>query len=121
MKTTLKDSVTWVKLIKVCLKSIRHLEVDENYVKRFHFIDYSLHYIQVKGTDMGTRMAPYYDIFMGSLEEDFLNSEDTKPDIWFRFIDIILLWTHGHDSLLLFLECLNTATLFDLIGPSLLS
>ena len=39
---------------------------------------------------------------------NFLNSEDTKPDLWLRFIDIFLLWTHGHDSLLLFLECLNS-------------
>ena len=69
-----------------------------------------LHYPQVKGTTMGTRIAPSYaNHFMGSLEEDFLNSEDSKPDLWFRFIDdIFLLWIHGHDSLLLFLECLNS-------------
>jgi len=50
----------------------------------------SLHYLQVKGIAMGTRMAPSYaNLYMGSLEEDFLNSEDSKPDLWLRFIDDI--------------------------------
>ena len=41
----------------------------------------SLHHLQVKGTAMGTRMAlSYANLFMGSLEEDFLNLEDSKPD-----------------------------------------
>ena len=54
-------------------------------------------------------MAPSYaNLFMGSLEEDFLNLEDSKPDLWLRFIDdIFLLWTQGHDSLL-FIESLNS-------------
>jgi hypothetical protein len=30
---------------------------------------------------------------LGSLEKDFLNSEDSKSDLWLRFIDNILLWT----------------------------
>ena len=42
----------------------------------------SLHYLQVKGTAMGIRMAPFYaNLFIGSLDEDFLNSEDSKPDL----------------------------------------
>jgi hypothetical protein len=37
---------------------------------------------------MGTRMASSYaNLFMGSLDEDFLNSEDSKLDLWLRFID----------------------------------
>jgi hypothetical protein len=47
----------------------------------------------------------YTNLLMGLLEEDLLNSEDPKPDLWLRFIDIFLLWTYEHDSL--FLECLN--------------
>ena len=87
------------------LVSLTHFILTHNY-----FSFNSLHYLQVKGTAMGTRMAPSYaNLFMGSLEEDFLNSEDSKPDLWLRFIDdIFLLWTHGHDSLLLFLERLNS-------------
>ena len=63
----------------------------------------SLHYLQVMGTAIGLRMAPYYaNLFMEFLEEDFLNSEDSKHDLWLRFMDVIfLLWTHSHDSLLL--------------------
>jgi hypothetical protein len=46
---------------------------------------------------------------MGSLDRDFLNSKDSKPDLWLRFIDkIFSLWTHDHDSLLLFLEHFNS-------------
>ena len=37
----------------------------------------SLHYLQVNGTNMGTRMVSFYAyLFIESLEEDFLNSED---------------------------------------------
>jgi hypothetical protein len=55
-------------------------------------------------------MTPSYaNLFMGSVEEDFLNSEESKPDFWLRFIDDnFLLWTYGHDSLILFLERLNS-------------
>ena len=57
---------------------------------------------------MGTRMAPSYaNLFVGSLEEDFLNSEDSRPDFWLRSIDDLFLWTHSHDYFLFFLECLN--------------
>jgi hypothetical protein len=77
----------------------------------------SFHYVKVKGTAMGTRMTPFYaNLFIRSLEKDFLNSEHSKPDLWFRFIDIFLLWTHGYDSL--FLERPNITTLSDLLGPS---
>ena len=42
-----------------------------------------LQHLQAKGTAMGNRMAPSYaNLFKGSLEEDFLNSEDSKPDLY---------------------------------------
>jgi hypothetical protein len=50
--------------------------------------------------------SSYANLFMGSLE-DFLKSEESKPDLWLRFIDDTLLCTHGRDSLLLFLDRLN--------------
>jgi hypothetical protein len=30
----------------------------------------------------------YANFFVRFLEEDILNSEDSKPDLWLRFIDI---------------------------------
>ncbi|XP_072033107.1 uncharacterized protein [Amphiura filiformis] len=58
-------------------------------------------YLQIHGTAMGTRMTPSGAcLFMGRLEEDFLNSAAYKPLIWLRYIDdIFLIWTHGHEEL----------------------
>ena len=42
----------------------------------------SHHYLQVKSMAMGTLMAPSYaNLFMGHLEQDFLNSELYKPSL----------------------------------------
>lgn len=67
-------------------------------------------YLQIKGTAMGTRMAPSFaNLFMGLLERSFLNSQTLKPFIWLRFIDdIFLLWQHGNESLSTFLNNLNS-------------
>ncbi len=58
---------------------------------------------------MGTRMAPSFaNLFMGRLEESFLQSQPLKPFKWFRFIDdIFLIWQHGMETLLSFLNNLN--------------
>ena len=68
-----------------------------------------IHYQQVQGTAMGTCMAPSYaNIFMSNLEEEFLETQASKPLIWWRFIDdILMIWTHGEDSLEKFLTDLN--------------
>ena len=47
------------------------------------------HFLQINGTAMGTRVAPTYaNFFMAHFEEKciYINS---KPRIWFRFIDDI--------------------------------
>jgi hypothetical protein len=61
----------------------------------------SKYYIQTNGTAIGTKMAPAYaNIFMGVLEEKFLNSRETKPLAYFRFIDdIFILWDKGQENL----------------------
>ena len=53
------------------------------------------HYLQVHGTAMGTRMAPFYaNIFMGNLEENLLADTNKKPDVWWRHIDdVFALWS----------------------------
>lgn len=67
-------------------------------------------YLQKRGTAMGTRMAPSYaNLFMAGLENGFLASRDRTPLLWKRFIDdIFLIWPHGEDELLLFLNDLNS-------------
>ena len=54
-------------------------------------------YQQIKGTAMGTPMAPNYsNIFMGKFERELLSAFERKtglrPLIWFRFIDDIFFY-----------------------------
>ncbi|XP_057296197.1 uncharacterized protein LOC130625148 [Hydractinia symbiolongicarpus] len=65
---------------------------------------------QLQGTAIGTKMAPSYaNIFMSDLEEQFLESSMLKPLVWWRYIDdIFMLWQHGEDKLIKFLELLNS-------------
>lgn len=65
---------------------------------------------QVSGTAMGTKMAPNYaNIFMGKLESEFLTRCSFKPLLYRRYIDdIFLVWTHGEDELLEFIDSYNT-------------
>jgi hypothetical protein len=62
-------------------------------------------YEQIKGTCMGTPMAPNYaNLFMDKFENDAINeyAEKTglRPLVWFRYIDdIFFIWTHGLESL----------------------
>ena len=67
------------------------------------------HYLQIKGTAMGTKMAPAYaNLFMDAMETSFLSSSPLKPSIYYRYIDdIFLIWPHGNDSLTHFLEHAN--------------
>ena len=67
------------------------------------------HYLQIKGTAMGTKIAPAYaNIFTDAIETSFLSSSPLKPSIYYRYIDdIFLIWPHGNDSLTHFLEHAN--------------
>ena len=68
---------------------------------------------QVKGTAMGTKMAPAYaGLFMAKTEKDFIESQDEETKnslvLWKRFIDdIFVVWRCSRDGLLHFLERLN--------------
>ena len=51
------------------------------------------------------------NIFMGSLEQALLSSSPSHliPLLWKRFIDdIFLIWTHGEESFLSFIQYLNS-------------
>lgn len=58
---------------------------------------------------MGTKFAPPYAcLFMDWLEERYLETCDTKPLAYFRYIDdIFIIWTEGRDKLNTFLNNFN--------------
>ena len=69
------------------------------------------HYLQIKGTAMGTRMAPSYaNLFMGCLEASLLGSApDGRVPLFFgRFIDDIFgVWLFGEAAFIKFMEHAN--------------
>ena len=71
------------------------------------------HLLQIRGTAMGTWMAPSYaNIFMGKLEQELLAQTRIKPTIWWRhnnIDDVFALWTHGEESLINFIGEINQA------------
>ena len=68
------------------------------------------YYLQTQGTAMGTKMAPSYaNIIMGEIERQFLDTQDYKPLVWWRYIDDIFnIWTHGEESLVTFIDAFNS-------------
>ena len=71
------------------------------------------HFIQIKGTAMGTRVAPNFaNVYMGRFEENFVYKTEWSNNviIWVRFIDdIFLIWKGDIDSLTEFIDHLNNA------------
>ncbi|KXJ09041.1 hypothetical protein AC249_AIPGENE26933 [Exaiptasia diaphana] len=81
-------------------------------LKRNYFSFNNQYYLQTFGTAMGTKMAPSFaNIFLEKLERRFLSntpSNGLQPLIWKRYIDdIFMIWTHGEETLNIFLEHLN--------------
>ncbi|XP_072166479.1 uncharacterized protein [Diadema setosum] len=68
------------------------------------------YYLQKKGTAMGTKMAPAYaNIFMATLEEEFLSSYPQKPTVYVRYIDdIFIIWDHSIEELAAFHQAFNS-------------
>ena len=65
-------------------------------------------YKQISGTAIGTKFAPPYAcIFMDYIETEFLKSQEIKPWLWKRFIDIFFIRTDTEENLDKFLEDLN--------------
>ena len=51
---------------------------------------------QISGTAIGTMFAPPYAcIFMDQVELEFLKTQIYKSLVWFKYIDIFFIWTHG--------------------------
>ena len=58
------------------------------------------------GTAMGSSMAPSYaSLFIGKLENDFLNARVLKATLWLRFLDdIFMIWDHSLNELHSFID-----------------
>jgi hypothetical protein len=78
-------------------------------LKNNHFKFNNDNYIQTMGTAMGSPFAPAYaSLFMGKLEQDFLQTRQLKPTLWLRFLDdIFMIWDHSLDELNDFVQALN--------------
>ena len=76
---------------------------------------------------MGTKLEPLYvNLFMTKFEEKYVYTYPLQPKLWKRFTDdIFLIWPHRMDSLLEFINHLNTVhstiMLFSDIFPSEIS
>ena len=59
---------------------------------------------------MGTKLAPSYaNLFMTKFEQNHVYTYHLQPTLWKRFVDdIFMIWPHGMDSLLEFIQHLNT-------------
>ena len=56
---------------------------------------------QVRGTAIGTKLAPTYAIlFMANLEEKIINASEKEPMIWWRYIDDIFLFEESLEKFL---------------------
>ena len=75
-----------------------------------YFIFNSEVFHQVRGTAMGTKMAPAYaNLFMHNLEEALLAGEPVQPAMWRRYIDdIFAVWTGSRQALDEFISRLNS-------------
>ena len=74
-----------------------------------HFEFNGKYYYHLSGTAMGTKLAPSYaNLFMTKFEEKYVYTYPRQPKQWKRFIDdFFMIWPHGMDSLLEFIDHLN--------------
>ena len=76
-----------------------------------NFFDFNgKHYHHKSGTAMGTKLAPSYaNLFMTKFEQAHVYTYHLQPTMWKRFIDdIFLIWPHDMETLLEFIQHLNT-------------
>ena len=85
------------------------MELAELVLKNNYFIHNDEIYHQKSGTAIGTKFAPSYAIItMGDFEEKALQGSVLQPWLWWRYIDdIFMVWEHGEENLLKFIEYLN--------------
>ena len=90
------------------------IELAECVLKNNIFEHNTSFYKQLRGTAIGTKMAPPYAIlFMGNLEAKIVKDCDKKPLTWWRYIDdIFMLGQHGEKELEKFLNCYHLTIKF---------
>jgi hypothetical protein len=68
------------------------------------------HFLQIRGTAIGTKVAVgFANNYMGLFERLFVYLFHKQPMLWLRFIDdVFLIWTHGESLLLKFIDYLNS-------------
>ena len=60
---------------------------------------------QIPETAIGAKFAPTYTlIFIDQIETNFLDTQQFKPLVWFRYINVFFIWTHGTEKLEEFLK-----------------
>ena len=86
------------------------IELLEVVLTNNYFVFNGKHYHQKSGTAMGTKLAPSCaNLFMTKFEQIHIYTYHLQPTLWKRFIDdIFMIWPHGMDSLLEFIQHLNT-------------
>ena len=86
------------------------IELLELVLTNNHFEVNGEFYHQLSCTAMGTKLAPSYaNLFMTKFEDKYVYTYPLQPLLWKRYIDyIFLVWPHGKNSLIEFLEHLNT-------------
>ena len=95
------------------LKSLPHncyiIELLELVLTNNHFEFSGKYYHQLSGTAMGTKLAhSYANLFMTKSEEKYVYTYPLQPKLWNSFIgDIFMIWPHGMDSLLQFINHLH--------------
>ena len=66
-------------------------------------------FTQLHGITMGTKLAPApATIYIGDLEESFIENRELKSDLWVRYInDIFNVWSQSLEEFNVFLSDLN--------------
>jgi hypothetical protein len=96
------------KNVKPSNKSL--IKLLELVLKRNNFTFNGRHYLQLRGTAIGTKLAVgFANNYVGYFERLFVEFYHKHPRTWLRFIDdVFMIWTHGEDSLAEFVEYLNS-------------
>ena len=69
-------------------------------------------HLQIGGTAMGTRLAPFFaNLYMYHFEDKYVYPYHIQPSIWYRYIDdIFMVWNHAQYELTNFITHLNTSS-----------
>jgi Reverse transcriptase (RNA-dependent DNA polymerase) len=106
-KVPIEEALTTIKENHHVAEHI--MELTRHCMKSTYFIYNKQFYKQVEGAPMGSPLSPVVaNLFMADFETKALESAPLKPSCWWRYVDdIFVIWQHGKDELLRFLEHLN--------------